>query len=102
MHARITGWGKYLPERVLTNEDLERMVDTSDDWIVTRTGIKERRIVADNEAASTMAVAAGRGALEVSPLSPDLLATLPFISGWRRPLTIHLRLPRTYTRQPQI
>ncbi|GAI38786.1 unnamed protein product, partial [marine sediment metagenome] len=43
MHARITGWGKYLPQRVLTNKDLEKMVDTSDEWIVTRTGIRERR-----------------------------------------------------------
>jgi len=58
---------------VLTNKDLERMVDTSDEWIVTRTGIRERRIVGDDEATSTMAVAAGRGALEVARLSPNLL-----------------------------
>nr|MQY55393.1 3-oxoacyl-ACP synthase [Dehalococcoidia bacterium] len=73
MHARITGWGKYLPQRVLTNKDLEKMVDTSDEWIVTRTGIRERRIVGDDEATSTMAIAAGRGALEVAGLSPSLL-----------------------------
>ena len=73
MYAGITGWGKYLPQRVLTNKDMERIVDTSDEWIVTRTGIRERRIVADDEATSTMAVAAGRGALEVARLSPDLL-----------------------------
>lgn len=73
MHARITGWGKYLPQRVLTNKDLEKMVDTSDEWIVTRTGIRERRIVGDDEATSTMAIAAGQGALEVAGLSPSLL-----------------------------
>ena len=44
-HAAITGWGMAVPERVLTNADLERMVDTSDEWIVTRTGIRERRVV---------------------------------------------------------
>ncbi len=44
-YARITGWGKYVPERVLTNHDLAQMVDTSDEWITTRTGIKERRIL---------------------------------------------------------
>ena len=69
----ITGWGKYLPQRVLTNQDLERMVDTSDDWILTRTGIRERRIVGDDESVSTMAVEAGRRALEVAGLSPGLL-----------------------------
>ena len=62
-----------MPQRVLTNKDLEKMVDTSDEWIVTRTGIRERHIVADDEATSTMAVAAGRGALEVAGLSPSLL-----------------------------
>lgn len=73
MHARITGWGKYIPQRVLTNEDLERMVNTTDEWIVTRTGIRERRILGDDESVSTMAVEAGRGALEVAGLSPSLL-----------------------------
>ena len=73
MHAQITGWGKYLPERVLTNKDLEKTVDTSDEWIETRTGIRERRIIGDDESASTMAVAAGRRALEVAGLSPQQL-----------------------------
>jgi 3-oxoacyl-[acyl-carrier-protein] synthase-3 len=73
LHAGITGWGKYLPQRVLTNKDLERMVNTSDEWIVTRTGIRERRILGDDESTSTMAVAAGRGALEVAGLSPSQL-----------------------------
>ena len=49
MAARIVGVGKYLPAKVLTNADLERMVETSDEWIVDRTGIRERRIAADDE-----------------------------------------------------
>lgn len=60
----ITGVGFYVPERVLTNADLERMVDTSDEWIATRTGIKERRIARADEAASDMALPAAREALE--------------------------------------
>ncbi len=68
-YARITGWGKYVPERVLTNFDLEKMVDTSDEWIRTRTGIRERRIAAPGETCSTMSVAAAQRALEVARLS---------------------------------
>ena len=70
-YARITGWGKYLPERVMKNSELEKLVDTSDDWIMTRTGIRERHIVGDDEATSTMAVAAGKKALEVAGLRPQ-------------------------------
>lgn len=73
MYARITGWGKYLPQRVLTNKDLQRMVDTTDEWILSRTGIRERRILDDDETVSTMAVESGRQALEVAGLSPELL-----------------------------
>jgi 3-oxoacyl-[acyl-carrier-protein] synthase-3 len=60
----ITGLGVRVPERVLTNDELETMVDTSDEWIVTRTGIKERRIARDDEAASDLAIPAARQALE--------------------------------------
>jgi len=60
----IAGTGSYLPERVLTNADLERMVDTTDEWILTRTGIRERRIARDDEATSDMCLAAARSALE--------------------------------------
>ncbi|MBA2614722.1 MAG: ketoacyl-ACP synthase III [Actinobacteria bacterium] len=60
----IAGVGVYVPERVLTNAELERMVDTSDEWITDRTGIKERRIAAEDEAASDMALPAARQALE--------------------------------------
>jgi 3-oxoacyl-[acyl-carrier-protein] synthase-3 len=56
--ARITGIGSHVPERILTNVDLERMVDTSDEWIVTRTGIRERRIAAEDAFTSHLAIAA--------------------------------------------
>lgn len=69
-YSRIAGWGKYVPQRVLTNAELETMVDTSDEWIVQRTGIKERRIAADNETSSTMAINASRQALKVAGLKP--------------------------------
>lgn len=59
----IAGIGSYVPDRVLTNADLERMVDTSDEWITTRTGIRERRIAADDQATSDLALAAASAAL---------------------------------------
>jgi 3-oxoacyl-[acyl-carrier-protein] synthase-3 len=61
--VRIAGWGKHLPSRVLTNVDLTGIVDTSDAWIVARTGIRERRRAADSEGTASMALAAARGAL---------------------------------------
>jgi 3-oxoacyl-[acyl-carrier-protein] synthase-3 len=67
----IIGVGKYLPKRVLTNADLEKMVETSDEWITTRTGIKERRLVAKNEAASDLAIKASMQALEDAHLLPE-------------------------------
>jgi 3-oxoacyl-[acyl-carrier-protein] synthase-3 len=67
----ILGLGKYLPEKVLTNKDLEKIVDTTDEWIVTRTGIKERRIARENEATSDMATIAARRALESAKLKPE-------------------------------
>ncbi len=77
-YSGITGWGKYVPERVLTNQDLEKMVETSDEWILARTGIRERRIAGPDEAVSTMSVAASRDALAVAGLDPrdlDLIIT---------------------------
>jgi len=67
----IIGLGKYLPENRLTNKDLEKIVDTTDEWIVARTGIKERRIASDSEATSDMAVNAARKALEDAKLKPE-------------------------------
>jgi 3-oxoacyl-[acyl-carrier-protein] synthase-3 len=66
----IEGVGSYLPQRILTNGDLERMVDTSDEWIRTRTGIRERRIAAEGEASSDMGVRAAERALADAALSP--------------------------------
>ncbi len=63
-YSAITGWGKYVPEKTLTNADLERMVETSDEWITTRTGIKERHIAAAGESASSFSIAAAREAME--------------------------------------
>jgi 3-oxoacyl-[acyl-carrier-protein] synthase-3 len=68
--ARISGVGKYLPERVLSNADLEQMVDTSDEWIRDRTGIRERHRAAPHETASSMGIEAGRQALAQAGLEP--------------------------------
>jgi 3-oxoacyl-[acyl-carrier-protein] synthase-3 len=69
-NALITGWGMYAPSRVMTNEDLAKIVDTSDEWIVTRTGIRERRIAAEGETTTTLSVNAARDALAVAGLDP--------------------------------
>jgi len=66
LRSRITGTGSALPEKILTNLDLERMVDTSDEWITTRTGIKERRIAVEGQFTSTFAVEASRRALSMA------------------------------------
>jgi 3-oxoacyl-[acyl-carrier-protein] synthase-3 len=74
--AKIVGLGSYLPERVLTNRELESMVDTTDEWIATRTGIRERRVVAEDEALVDLVARAGRAALDdagVDPAEVDLL-----------------------------
>jgi len=74
--ARITAVGSYVPERVLTNYDLEKMVDTSDEWIVRRTGIRERRITADDEYTSDLCVGAFRDLTNhhhVDPADIDLI-----------------------------
>ena len=67
--SQILGTGAYAPEKVLTNHDLARMVDTSDEWIRERTGIRERRIAADGETASDMALAAAKRALEAAGIT---------------------------------
>ena len=68
--AKITGTGMYVPDRVLTNRDLEHMVETSDEWIRERTGIRERRIAAPDQASSDLAVIAAQRALESAGLFP--------------------------------
>ena len=72
-YARVTGWGKYLPENIVTNKDLEEKVNTSDSWIQTRTGIRERRIATDGEVVSGMAVKATQNALRTAGLKPEQL-----------------------------
>ncbi|MEG6615279.1 beta-ketoacyl-ACP synthase III [Peptococcaceae bacterium 1198_IL3148] len=71
IQAGILGVGSYLPERILTNRDLEKMVETSDDWIVSRTGIKERRVAAEEQLASDLATEAGNKALKDAGISGD-------------------------------
>jgi len=68
---KIKSIGIYLPEKILTNADLEKMVDTSDEWITTRTGIKERRIAADSQTSSDLGVAAAKMALEKANLKAE-------------------------------
>jgi 3-oxoacyl-[acyl-carrier-protein] synthase-3 len=73
IHARITGTGSYAPRKVITNHDLERLVDTSDDWITERTGIKERRIAEKGQTTSDLAYEASRKALKAAGLGADEL-----------------------------
>jgi 3-oxoacyl-[acyl-carrier-protein] synthase-3 len=70
-YARITGTGSYLPEKVLTNHDLEKMVDTSDQWIQERTGIKKRYVAEDNQTTCDLAEQAALKALEAAGKSPE-------------------------------
>ena len=71
MYSRIAGTGKYLPERVLTNADLEKMVETTDEWIKSRTGIEHRHIAADDEYTSHLAHKAAVAALESAGVTPN-------------------------------
>jgi len=70
-YSRIAGTGSYLPEKVVTNHDLEKTMDTSDDWIRERTGIKRRHIAADGEATSDLALAAAKQALDMAGIGAD-------------------------------
>ncbi|MFO7169489.1 MAG: 3-oxoacyl-ACP synthase, partial [Chloroflexota bacterium] len=72
-YAAITGWGMAVPDRVLTNAELERMVETSDEWITTRTGIRERRVAGPGESTSTLATEAGRRAIESAGIAPEAI-----------------------------
>jgi 3-oxoacyl-[acyl-carrier-protein] synthase-3 len=77
-YSRIAGTGRYLPERVMTNFDLEKIVETSDEWIRTRTGVERRHVVADDELTSDMCIAAAKNAMDdagVTPADVDMLIT---------------------------
>ena len=69
-YAHVTGWGMAVPDRVLTNAELESMVDTNDEWIVTRTGIHERRIASKHDSTATLSLQAARRALAMTALAP--------------------------------
>ena len=76
MYTKIIGTGSYLPEHVRTNAELENMVDTSDEWIVTRTGIRERRIAAPNETVATMGLEAAKHALDMAGVKPEQIGLI--------------------------
>ena len=67
----IVGVGSYVPSKILTNHELEKMVETSDEWITTRTGIKERRIAAENEYTSHMAAEAAKRAMKMADVKGE-------------------------------
>ena len=93
MHSTITGWGMYVPERILSNADLERMVSTNDEWIVSRTGIRERHISAPDQPTSHLAIAAGRQAVEragISPLDLDLIIVCTITGDYTFPSVANL------------
>ena len=71
MYSRIIGTGSYFPSQVRTNADLETMVETTDEWIIERTGIKERRIIADNETVATMGAQAALKAIEAAGIDKN-------------------------------
>jgi 3-oxoacyl-[acyl-carrier-protein] synthase III len=70
-YAAITGWGMAVPDRVLTNADLERMIETTDEWIASRTGIRERRVVGPNDSTTSLGAAAARQALDRAGLTAN-------------------------------
>src|SRR3984893_12410863 len=70
MHSSIVGTGAYLPAQVLTNAELARRIDTSDEWVRSRTGIRQRYIAAPDQQTSDLALAASRGALAVAGIAP--------------------------------
>ncbi len=89
MRARISGWGTALPEQRLTNAQLEQRVDTSDQWIVERTGIHERRIAADGETTASLAIEAGAAAIKHAGLTPDAIDLLIIATATTEQLIPH-------------
>jgi 3-oxoacyl-[acyl-carrier-protein] synthase III len=78
IYSRITGTGSYLPEKVITNHDLEKMVDTTDEWIRSRTGIERRHVAADGETTVDLAEVAARRALEAAGVAPGEVDFIAF------------------------
>ena len=81
MYSRITGTGSYLPEKVLTNHDLEKMVDTSDEWIVERTGIKKRHIAEEGQTTCDLAEIAAKRAMEMAGKTADDIDLIVFATS---------------------
>jgi 3-oxoacyl-[acyl-carrier-protein] synthase-3 len=75
-YSKITGTGSYLPEKIVTNDDLEKILDTSDQWIRERTGIRERRVAHEGETSSDMAEVAGQRALQAAGVNPEEIGLL--------------------------
>jgi len=78
IYSRIAGTGSYLPEKIITNQDLEKMVDTTDEWIRTRTGIERRHIAADGETTVDLAEHAARRALKAAGVAPEAVDFIAF------------------------
>jgi 3-oxoacyl-[acyl-carrier-protein] synthase-3 len=76
VYSRIAGTGSYLPAKVLTNKDLEASVETSDEWIYSRTGIRQRHVAAENESASDLALMASRRAMQAAGVAPEDLSLI--------------------------
>jgi 3-oxoacyl-[acyl-carrier-protein] synthase III len=89
MRAAISGWGTAVPDQRLTNADLERRVDTSDQWIVERTGIRERRIAREGESTATLAIEAGAAAIKHAGLTPDAIDLLIIATATSEQLIPH-------------
>lgn len=90
IYSKILGTGSYLPEKILTNADMEKLVDTTDEWIVERTGIRSRHMAADHENAVTFAMEAGNRALEAAGLKPEDVGMIIVTST-----TPHMMFPST-------
>lgn len=89
-NIRVIGTGSYLPEKVLSNKDLEKLMDTSDDWIYSTYGIRERRIVADHQNVSDLSIASGKSAIEnagIDPESIDVIIHASINNDYRAPAT---------------
>jgi 3-oxoacyl-[acyl-carrier-protein] synthase-3 len=89
MRAAISGWGTALPDLRLTNADLEQLVDTSDQWIVERTGISERRIAAQGESTASLATEAGAAAIKNAGVTPDAIGLLVVATATTEQLIPH-------------
>jgi 3-oxoacyl-[acyl-carrier-protein] synthase-3 len=93
LYAHIVGWGKYIPEKVVTNDDIAGFMDTSDEWITTRTGIRQRRFAADHETTASMAIEAAKLALDrarIVPSAVDLIIVATLTPDYFFPSTASL------------